>query len=141
MKTMTIKNISEYANFGQAAEQSLVYALTGEIRAHRDGRFWASSDIPEFNMSVKSDHFTLAAKLQGDTMQDMVNDYFTRTESAAWAYVTREMLVYIMTALEFRAFIEAFGVVERESEKNGGGLKVRCKHESKKMLAWLANMA
>lgn len=139
MNTKQIVNVSEYSIFGQAAEQSLTFDLTGEMRPHRDGRFWAGSDIPEFNMSVKSDHFTLAAKLNGDNMAEMIDDFFNRTSSTVFAYVTREMFVYMMNAVEFRAFIETFGVLERESEKNGGGLKVRCKHESKKMLAWLAN--
>lgn len=92
-------------------------------------------------MSVKSDHFTLAAKLNGDNMAEMIDDFFNRTSSTVFAYVTREMFVYMMNAVEFRAFIETFGVLERESEKNGGGVKVRCKHESKKMLAWLASRA
>ena len=41
-----------------------------------------------------------------------------------------------MNAVEFREFLEVFCHMERESEKNGGGWKVRCRAESKKMLKW-----
>lgn len=38
---------------------------------------------------------------------------------------------------EFEMFVYAFCGLQTESQKNGGGLKIRCKHESKKMIQWL----
>ena len=45
---------------------------------------------------------------------------------------------YEMNLPEFKQFVYAFCHTERESEKNGGAMKIRCRKESKKMLAWLA---
>lgn len=139
MTTMTITNISAYTNWGHACEQSLAYALTGEIRAHDSVPFDMDSDIPEYGMSVKANRFTLASAkvLTGDTWEEMINNFFQMTASKVFAYVTKEMVAYMMNADEFREFLLLFTFLDKESTKNGGGYKVRAKEESKKMLAWL----
>lgn len=139
MTAMTITNISTYTNWGHACEQSLAYALTGEIRAHDSVPFDKDSDIPEFHMSVKSRKFTLASSrvLPGDTWEEMIDNFFQMTASKVFAYVTKEMVAYMMDADEFREFLTLFSFLDRESTAHGGGYKVRAKEESKKMLAWL----
>lgn len=143
MTSMMIKSVSEYRNHGQACEQSLAYALTGEMRSHDHVAFDMGSDIPEYAMSVKSARFTLASAnvLGGECLADMLNDYFERVASSVFAYVTNDMAVYMMDCNEFREFLERFAFLDRESEKNGGGYKVRAKSESKAMLKWFASHA
>ena len=44
----------------------------------------------------------------------------------------------MMNIDEFESFVYMFGYMAKESDKNGGGWKIRCKHESKKMVRWLS---
>lgn len=48
MTTMTINPVSMLSNPGQAKQQDLAFALTGEIRKPDAVRFDMDSDIPEF---------------------------------------------------------------------------------------------
>ena len=43
----------------------------------------------------------------------------------------------MMNINEFEQFVYMFGRTERESEKNGGAMKIRCRKESRKMVEWL----
>ena len=72
-----IELLNNYKNAGQNAEQSLAYALTGEIRKHDKVAFDKGSDIPEFKMSVKSARFTLASTLNGESYEEMQADFFS----------------------------------------------------------------
>ena len=46
-----------------------------------------------------------------------------------------------MNKEEFKRFVYAFCKTERESSKNGGAMKIRCKEETRKMVEWFeANM-
>lgn len=140
MTTMTIAPIhNNYPNnFGCYAEQALCYALTGEIRTHDKVPFYMGSDIPESGMSVKSSGFTLASGRinVGDTFDEKIADFTSRVHSTSFAYVTQSLKVYIMTLDEFVEFMYAFCSLERDSKKNGGLLKIHCRKESAKMLAW-----
>lgn len=46
-------------------------------------------------------------------------------------------MAYVMDMVEFAEFLDNFTYLDRESEQNGGGLKVKCYKESKRMLRWL----
>ena len=140
MKTLTVTNIERtYSNFGQHAEQALAYTLTGEIRTHDHVAFYVDSDIPEYHMSVKASNFTLASGNinPGETFEEKWQDFRSRVVSTTFAFVTTEMVAYLMDIDEFEAFVFTFCKLERDSEKNGGLLKIRCKKESGKMLQWL----
>ena len=140
MKTLTVTNIERtYSNFGHHAEQALAYTLTGEIRKHDSVPFFADSDIPEYHMSVKAGGFTLASGNlnRGDTFEEKWADFRSRVASTAFAFVTTGMVAYIMNIDEFETFVFTFCKLEKESEKNGGLMKIRCKKESEKMLQWL----
>lgn len=128
-----------YKNFGQYAEQALAYTLTGEIRKADGMPFYAGSDIPDFNMSVKSSGFTLASGRQnvGDTFDEKVDDFMNRVHSDKFAYVSQELKAYIMNKTEFRQFIYTFCYMGMDSMKNGGLKKIQCLKESKKMKKWL----
>ena len=140
MKTLKVAEINRtYTNWGAHCEQALAYTLTGEIRKHDHVPFDKDSDIPEYNMSVKSSGFTLAsAKVNhGATFEEKVKDFFARVHSTVFAYVALDMTAYIMDKKTFERFICEFGYLDKESTKNGGGTKVKCLKESKRMIEWL----
>ena len=91
-------------------------------------------------ISVKSARFSLlsASLCVGMTEFDEIWNHFVEIDNAnTYAYVTEEFKVYEMNLDEFKAFVYRFCGLDRESSKNGGGVKIRCKHESKAMLQWL----
>jgi hypothetical protein len=136
---MTVTDIAcTSSNRGIHCEQALAFTLTGEIRKHDHVPFHMGSDIPEFNMSVKSSGFTLASgKINmGETMDEKLADFFGRVHSDKFAYVTVSMVAYIMDRNEFEQFLRTFAYMDRDSQKNGGLLKVKCRKESQKMLKW-----
>ena len=141
MKKITIEQLDRvYKNNGQHMEQCATFTYTGEIRQHDNVPYDKGSDIPEYHISVKSSAFSLAsAKLvKGDTVEEQLAYYMEHTASEKILYVTENYDGYEMSLTEFAEFVLTFGYITRESEKSGGGLKVRAKKESKKMLEWLA---
>lgn len=138
MTTIILKTIERtYKNNGSHAQQVLDYTLTGQMRAHDHCRWDEGSDIPELDMSVKTDRFTLASDLIGETLTDKVDDYMARTASKVFAYVATTGIAYLMNAIEFKAFMLTFCKLERDSQKNGGRMKVRFPHETAKVREWL----
>ena len=139
MTTMAINSTSTLSNAGQARQQDLTYALTGEIRKPDSVPFDMDSDIPEFSISVKSSRFTLASAsaLSATTFDGQLNEFSERVHSKKFAYVTKNNMVYIMDKVEFLDFCHEFCGWEQESKKNGGAYKVRCRKESKRMIKWL----
>lgn len=139
MTTMVINSISTLSNAGQARQQDLTYALTGEIRKPDAVPFDMDSDIPEFSISVKSSRFTLASAsaLSATTFEGQLDEFSARVHSEKFAYVAKDNMVYIMDKVEFLDFCHEFCGWEQESKKNGGAYKVRCRKESKRMIKWL----
>lgn len=136
----TIQSITierTYKNNGQHSQQTVDFTLTGQLRKADNHKWNIESDIPELNMSVKADRFTLASDLMGETLDQKVNDYFNRTASTSWAYLTNEGQIYIMNRIEFYMFLMLFCTLERDSTKNGGRVKVRFAHETAKVREWL----
>lgn len=141
MKKIIIEQLERvYKNNGQHFEQCATFTYTGEIRHHDNVPYDKGSDIPEYHISVKSSAFSLAsAKLvKGETVEEQLAYYMEHTASEKILYVTENYDGYEMNLTEFAEFILAFGYMTRESEKSGGGLKVRARKESKKMLQWFA---
>lgn len=136
----TIQSITinrTYKNNGQHSQQIVDFTLTGQLRKADNHKWNIESDIPELNMSVKADRFTLASDLMGETLSQKVSDYFNRTASTSWAYLTTEGQIYIMNQIEFHMFLMLFCTLERDSTKNGGKVKVRFAHETAKVREWL----
>lgn len=144
MTAYQIAKVSTATNNGIACEHDFC-AHMGINRTHHDhANYMAHSDVEtgDFNISVKSARFTLmAGKVATDngltSFDEIVDFYFATTHSNMWAYVTKDRMVYMMNADEFQTFVYAFCGMERESTKNGGGLKLKARMESKKMLRWL----
>lgn len=130
-------NISQYRNNGQRVQQNLDFQLTGKLRKADKIPFDLGSDIPEYRLSVKSYHFTLASNLQGNTYEEMKADFFSRCHSELFAYVTRSQLVYIMNREQFAEFLDLFHEIDRSSAPNGNKVVIRGKREPKAMLQWL----
>lgn len=144
MTTMTIKHISNYtSNWGHACEQDLIYALCGEIRPHDSGAFDKGSDYEEEHLSIKSQGFSLAsAKLMTATTFDgQIEEYFIRTASTKFAYVTLDSRAFFMNAEEFKEFLYRFCRFTPESSSHGGQYKVRMRKESKAVISWLEERA
>ena len=128
MKAFTFTYLNNYHNHGQNAEQSIRFHLTGEILKADNVRFDKGADI--LNFQVKSAKATIC---KGTDLEK----YLDLDASTAYIYATRNGIAYIMERAEYIAFVNTFGYVTRESEKNGGAEKIRLRDESKKMLAWL----
>lgn len=117
-----------YRNNGQHLEQWTRYTLTGEIAkadnlAHDKGADCLCYQIKSARATVCKGRDLLA--------------YLATDKATAYIYATLSGVAYIMSKTEYVAFIGEFGTVTRESTKNGGGEKIRLKHESAALLEWL----
>ena len=121
-----------YANNGQHLEQCARYFFTGEIakadnKPHADG-----GDLDD--IQIKTARATICKGLD-------IEKYLETDGAKRYAYITKQMTMYIMNRAEYIEFCTTFGTATKESAKNGGADKIRLKSESKNLLAWLANRA
>ena len=128
MTKFTFTYLNNYNNHGQNAEQSVRYALTGEILKADNLKFDKGSDV--LNFQIKSARATIC---KGTDLEQ----YLNLDASTAYIYATKKGVAYIMSRTEYIAFVKAFGTVTTESEKNGGAKKIRLGHETKALLDWL----
>jgi hypothetical protein len=101
-------------------------------------------DIGDLHISIKSSRFTLmsGSLCKGCTTFDEIWAVYARNvHSNTFVYITNDYIVYMMNLAEFKQFVYEFCGLERESQKNGGYLKIKCRTESKKMLNWLRERA
>lgn len=145
MKHSKIQNVSIKKNNGDRAEENFDFFMNGKISGKDSKAYNIDSDVTcnGIGYSVKSNHFSLvsAGLLKGETMAEMLDYYFSTVHSTMAVYVTKDNIAYVMNMSEFREMLEMFAGLERESSKNGGGVKIRCRAESKKMREWLAGKA
>lgn len=132
MTKFTFAYLNNYRNHGQNAEQSVRFALTGEIHKADNIRFDISADV--LNFQIKSARATIC---KGTDLEK----YLDLDASTAYIYATKQGIAYILNRAEYTAFVKAFGTVTTDSTKNGGAQKIRLGHETQKMLAWLAELA
>ena len=130
MTTITLNPIARtYKNNGQHLEQVFRYNLTGEIT--KADNLKASEGTDLFNYSIKSARATVC---KGEDLET----YIATDKATEFVYITKDLTAYIMTAPLWLVFCKTFGTITTESPKNGGGKKIRLKHETPKMLEWLA---
>lgn len=134
------------ARVSDAAEWALCAKHGIKRMKHDSSAYDRDSDVNagDTRISVKTSAFTLMAGSLCEGLEDfdsIWNLYESRVHSNMFAYVTLQGLCYMMNIAEFKSFVYAFCKTERESEKNGGAMKIRCRKESGKMLRWLADMA
>ena len=113
-------------------KEAIRKAVAGlECKKDANTPFDEGSDIEETNTSVKSSGATISP-LKGETVEEIMSEYFKRVHSDNWDYVTivdDRVIVYNMDADEFKEFVRTFGnVTERKV--------VRLKKESSKMIRW-----
>ena len=142
MKSYTIEHISAATNAGIAREHDLCHYFGIERTTHDNSDYRTNSDINIGNrhISVKASGFTLMSgnMCNGyNEFDDIWMLYKNTTHSNEFAYISTEYRVYEMDIIEFETFLRIFGRVERESTKNGGKSKIRCKKETKAMIEWL----
>ena len=136
----------EHHNAGIASQRALAL-YCGQVQTRQDDvRYNEGSDVVAFgmNISVKATGFTLMSSLlcEGLTdFEDIWNLYATRVHSDHFAYVTEDFDCYMMNLAEFGIFVHTFCRLEKDSAKNGGMVKIRCRHESEKMRKWLRERA
>ena len=133
MKTLQLNNIeTDYHNRGQALEQIFRYNVTGEKVKADNVRAEDGTDCLHY--SIKSARATVCRGTD-------LTAYLDTDKATEWVYITKDLTAYIMNRTEWVAFIETFGTVTVESQKNGGHKKIRLGHETSKMIEWLASRA
>lgn len=132
-------------NKGILGEWSLAAYYGIERNVHDHSRYDQTSDIcvEGKNISVKADRFTLmSGKLCGgiQTFDGIWALFRMNVHSDTFDYITADFMVYEMNLNEFQQFVYKFCSLQKESTKNGGGMKIRARKESKAMLEWLDSM-
>ena len=127
---MTIKQLiameeRNYSNNGQHLEQTFRFNESGKI-CKADNRPGADYE----DIQIKSARATICKG--ADLKSHIENDVAKR-----YVYITKSLLACEMNKAEYFEFCEMFATLTRESQKNGGGEKMRLKSESKAMIEWL----
>ena len=141
MTTFVFNPTSDH-NFGIAVEHGICAHYGVERVKHDNGAYNKGSDLCVGNMamSIKASRFSLmSANLCGgcEDFDGIWNIYEANTHSNCFVYGAKNGIAYVMNIAEFKMFVYEFCTLARESKHNGGGIKIRCRAESKKMLNWL----
>ena len=134
--------VNECKNAGDNCELAIRRHFGCKPDGHDSKAYNLDSDcnFGNMHMSVKGSKFTLmSAKFcKGcETFDDIWNRFESDVHSNTFVYVTVDFTAYFMNIIEFKALVYAFGHVDRESSKNGGGKKIRFAEESKKVRNYL----
>lgn len=120
--------LARYMGINRVAHDSKAYDKASDV------------EIGALKISVKASGFSLMSGrlCEGLTTFDEIwNLYESRVHSNTFAYITADYTCYLMNLETFKKFVYKFCYLDRESKKNGGALKIKCRKETKKMLAWL----
>lgn len=133
MKKVQLKQIERiYKNDGIHAQQTYEFTMLGTISKHDNRCFTEGGDVG--NVQVKSSGASICKGYD-------IHEHIKMDGATSYAYVVNGFSVaYEMSPTEYEQFINEFGYHSHESQKNGGGEKIRLKKESKKMLAWLESL-
>lgn len=124
-----IRDIFPTYNSGETAEAALVLATLGIIRERDNVAADKGSDIPEFDMQVKSDKCTVA----NDTLD--YHEHLKGDASKLFAWVTRDGMVYILDKDEWEQAVTPYLCKDRDSKTKKVKLRLR---ETKKLIGALA---
>lgn len=148
---MTVINLNRFAPTTDCKpadrKEWAVCGYAGITRTKHDSAAYDKDSDVNFgtrHISVKSSGFSLMAGslCEGLTEFDAIWDlYETKAHSNEWCYVTADFTGYFMDREEFKSFVYSFCTTEKESAKNGGAVKIRCRKETAKMLRWLEERA
>lgn len=122
------KPVTLYKNHGNNAEYACgaFYGVeaTPNNRSHKLG-----GDVLGFQ--VKSARATVCEGLD-------FSAYLAEDAADSFIYVTKSFKGYVMSRSEYAEFINQFAAPALSSKKNGEKPVLRLRHESRKMLEWLA---
>lgn len=136
MKKLVLARVSTARKQADRKEDDFRYAVTGaSTNKHDSVEFSQGCDVLDY--SIKTSHASLPSTLKGETIADKLADMYKRDAANKYVYISDDNIAYIMNKCEFTTFVLAFGRLERDSQKNGGNMKVRILRESTRMLAWL----
>lgn len=136
MKNYQFKDIARtYKNNGQHLEQVARYNLLGTIEKADNVPATKAGDITfnGYEYQVKSQKATVAK----GTYKDFCEFVDNADKADKYLFITLSLTAYEMNKQEYKEFIKLFGSQGRASSKNGGGLVLRIKPESKKMIEYL----
>ena len=143
---MTKVNIKEFEvtrhhNKGINKEWTLCEFYGIHRTEHDRQRYDEASDIEinGMNISVKSPGASLmsGSLCKGcKTFEGIWRRYRRNVHSDTFVFISHEFNAYFMDIDEFSKFVHKFATLDRESKKNGGGLKIKLK-DTKKMVMWL----
>ena len=143
MKKIICNPVTTFKNKGDNRECAFGNYIGMTKAYHDDLNCFNASDFVKGDMrySVKGDGFTLMSGYLApgaDSFDAIWTIFRTKVHSNCFVYVDADFNAYMMNIDEFESFVYMFGYMAKESDKNGGGWKIRCKHESKKMVRWLS---
>lgn len=141
MKKIQLTATTENKNNGINREWALCKYYGIERHAHDSTRYDVASDVEvgELQISAKASKFTLMSGTLTKgckTFEGIWRRYYKNVHSNTWAYITADWTCYLMDKKEFSKFVHSFGTLTRDSQKNGGGLKIQGRPESPKMIEW-----
>ena len=142
MIKFAISPLEGVKNQGIAREWALCNYFGVPRTKHDSVPFNKGSDLIAQGMkiSIKASDFTLMAGnlCHGYTdFDDIWNVFETESHSDTFAYITNNYDVFLMNMDEFKTLVYTFCTIAKESSKNGGKTKIRCRKESAKMREWL----
>lgn len=148
MTKIFIQTNDSIKNQGDRVEWGVCQYYGVERISHDSGAYDKASDLSvgDMHMSIKSPGFSLMSGKYSNGSKDfdtIWNIYERNTHSNTFAFGFTDGVVYIMNLLQFKQFVYKWCSVGYDSgyDKNGNRqYKIRCKHESKKMRAWLEEM-
>ena len=132
MEKFAIIQKSTLRNSGQRAEQNIRFTLTGKMVKPDNIPATAAGDC--LGYQIKSARATICKGTD-------IAEHLKHDAAAAYIYGTLAGTGYIMSRSEYLEFATAFATITRDSEKNGGAIKMRFKSESKALLRWLEERA
>lgn len=128
MTAFKFNYLNNYANHGQNAEQSIRKALTGET---------TKADNLAHDLGADCLHYQIKSARATVCKGTDLATYLATDKATEYIYGTKDGTAYIMNKTEYIDFVKQFGTATTESAKNGGGNKIRLKHETSAMLNYL----
>lgn len=130
MEHFNFTYLNNYKNHGQNAEQSIIFALCGQVEKASNLPCTDGGDYKDYQ--IKSARATICNGLD-------LHEHLATDKATAYIYGTNDGIAYIFTKSQWLEFCLEFATVTYESAKNGCKAKLRLRSESKEMVRWLAS--
>lgn len=127
-----------YDNNGDFLEKVYKHCLGFEPTKDKNTRFDNGNDIEQLQCSVKSSHCTLTTVQLGNSLDEILTNYYKLTpcEMVSWVMaIENSLIVYEMSLDEFMEYARTFAFYDKARKV------VRFRPTNSKMLQWLEGMA